>query len=135
MHDTFEKGDLGQAKITCDLIDQGYEILVPYSATSPFDLVVYKDGQFTKVQVKYRGVYRGAIYVPCSRTVQTWNGVKRRGYLAHEVDVVAIYCPDTDKCYYVKYVVGRNITLRITPPKNNQKAKVRLAADHESLGL
>ncbi len=57
-HHTKNKGDLGVLKAKLDLFEQGYLILNPETEHSPFDLVIYKDGQFKRVQVKYRKLKR-----------------------------------------------------------------------------
>ena len=53
-HHTKQKGDLGVLKAQVDLFEQGFAILVPLTEHSPFDLVAYKDGDFRRIQVKFR---------------------------------------------------------------------------------
>jgi len=53
-HHTKDKGDLGVLKAQIDLFEQGFTIFVPLTEHCPFDLVAYKDGEFRRVQVKYR---------------------------------------------------------------------------------
>lgn len=53
-HHTKTKGDLGVLKAQVDLCEKGYMILYPHTEHAPFDLVIYKDNQFKRVQVKYR---------------------------------------------------------------------------------
>jgi hypothetical protein len=36
------------------LHEQGYQILAPVTEHAPFDLVVYKNGKFKRVQVKFK---------------------------------------------------------------------------------
>ena len=49
-----------------------------------------------------------------------------------EVDLYCIYCPETDKCYYLDPKnYQRSVTLRVEKPKNNQTANVRLASDYQ----
>ena len=46
-----------------------------------------------------------------------------------EVDVLCIYCPETDACYYLRPSDHRqSVTLRVTPAKNGQERNV-LQAD------
>jgi PD-(D/E)XK endonuclease len=47
----------------------------------------------------------------------------RRFYYADEIDAYAVYCPDTNRCYYldVEDFGGRNcVFLRLDPTRNNQ---------------
>ncbi len=41
-------------KAQVDLLEQGFAVLLPLTEHCPFDLVAYKDGEFRRVQVKYR---------------------------------------------------------------------------------
>ena len=46
-----------------------------------------------------------------------------------EVDVLCIYCPETDACYYLRPSDYRqSVTLRVMPAKNGQERNV-LQAD------
>jgi hypothetical protein len=45
------------------------------------------------------------------------------------IDIVCIYCPETDECYYVRPDAhGTSVTLRIVPSRNGQQAGVLDAA-------
>ena len=46
-HHTKDKGDLGVLKAQVSLYEQGYSILLPLTEHAPFDLVAYKDNDFT----------------------------------------------------------------------------------------
>lgn len=56
MHYAKTKGDLGVLKAQVDLHQQGYEILRPMTEHAPFDLVIYKNSRFYRVQVKYKSL-------------------------------------------------------------------------------
>jgi hypothetical protein len=130
MHATSSKGDIGVARATADLIGRGFEVLLPVNSTSPFDLAIYRDGQFVRVQVKYIAAIRGVLTVAISRK-SIWQGrVKKRSN--DEADIVCVFNPDTDKCYYVA-VSDAPCSLRITPPKNNYQTGVRWARDYVAL--
>jgi hypothetical protein len=47
-----------------------------------------------------------------------------------EVDVMCIYCPETDDCYYLQpQDFGQSVTLRLGPSANGQLRGVHRAAD------
>jgi hypothetical protein len=48
-----------------------------------------------------------------------------------EVDVHAVYCPDTGKCYFVRddQIKSKFLSLRFVPPKAGQTKGVRMADD------
>jgi hypothetical protein len=121
-HYTKNKGDLGVLKVKLDLFQQGFLILVPETEHSPFDLVVYKDGQFKTVQVKYRNLTkRGVLEVPFRSCYSTSKGVITRKVDKALIDIYAISCPQTDACYYFDpKQFGNSLSLRVNASLNNQ---------------
>jgi len=129
---TKQKGDLGVLKAQVDLFEQGFTILVPQTEHSPFDLAAYRDGEFRRVQVKYRTVDKfGKIDVKFSTSWNDKHGTHIVPIDKSEVDLYCIYCPDTDECYYVEPSKFRtNASLRVKAPKNSQLKRVNFAADY-----
>jgi hypothetical protein len=124
-HHTKSKGDLGVAKAFADLVEQGHLVLFPTTEHAPFDLVAYDAGSFVRVQVKYRAARRGVVRVELASNWTDRHGTHRAPMDKSEVDILCVYCPDTDECYYVRpdaYVA--TITLRITPTANGQRIGV-----------
>lgn len=129
-HHTKNKGDLGVLKAQLDLYEKGYLILIPQTEHSPFDLVGYKDGKFLRIQVKYRTSKDDKIEVPFKTCWADKNGTHTKDYDKNEIDVMCVYCPDTDKCYYVNpQECNKTFNLRLSPTKNNQKTGIHLAED------
>jgi len=131
MHHTKEKGDLGVLKAQADLHQQGYQILIPLTEHAPFDLVIYKNGEFKRVQVKYKSVDRNGALQIFFRTCWTdKKGTHLRPIDKKEIDLFCVYCPDTDECYYFNpNRFNKSISLRVIAPKNNQGKLVKIAAD------
>ena len=131
-HHTKSKGDLGVLKAQVDLFEQGFMNCVPQTEHAPFDLVAYKDGEFRRIQVKYRSIDRyGKLDVKFSTCWTDVRGTHTVPVDKREVDLFCIYCPDTDACYYIKPDEFRsNASLRVKPPKNNQTQNVNFAADY-----
>ena len=130
-HYTKNKGDLGVLKAQLDLYEKGYLILTPQTEHSPFDLVGYKDGKFLRIQVKYRTAKNDKIEVPFRTCWADKNGTHTQDYDKNEIDVMCVYCPDTDKCYYVNpQECNKTFNLRLSTPKNNQKNGIHLAEDY-----
>lgn len=131
-HHTKDKGDLGVLKAQLDLHLKGYVILSPNSEHLPFDLVAYKDKKFIRIQVKYRAVNdKGTIQVPLTTSWADKNGTHINFYDRSELDILCIYCPDTDKCYYidVNTCPKRTLTLRVVDSKVPNK-NVNCANDY-----
>jgi hypothetical protein len=124
-HHTKDKGDLGVAKVHADLVSKGFTILFPATEHAPFDLVAYAAGEFHRLQVKYRSARAGAIKVQFRSMWADRNGTHTTPTDKSAIDVICVYCPDTDDCYYVRPTDhAGSVTLRISPSKNNQQAGV-----------
>jgi hypothetical protein len=133
-HHTKDKGDLGVAKVHADLVGQGFTVLFPATEHAPFDLVAYADGEFNRLQVKYRSARAGAVTVRFRSMWADRNGTHITPTDKTAIDTVGIYCPDTDECYYVRPVAhGASVTLRIAASRNGQQAGVFDAAAFRDL--
>lgn len=128
-HHTKTKGDLGVLKVKVDLYLQGYLILVPETEHSPFDLVIFQKGIFKTVQVKFRNLTsKGVLEIPFRNSYSTSKGVKTKFVDKKLIDIYAVYCPQTDACYYFNpKQYNRSITLRVKTSLNNQKSKIHSA--------
>jgi PD-(D/E)XK nuclease superfamily protein len=135
-HHTKDKGDLGVAKAHADLVEQGYVVLFPATEHAPFDLVAYRDGSFHRIQVKYRTATGGAIQVHFRSMWADRNGTHIKSTDKEAIDLVCIYCPDTDRCYYLRpRDYRRSVTLRVEPSRNNQHSGVRMASEFYHLPI
>jgi hypothetical protein len=100
-HHTKQKGDLGVLKAQVDLYEKGYMILTLNTEHAPFDLVVYKNNQFKRVQVKYRELNQnGVLEVRFRSSYCNRKGIVTKETNKQEIDVYCVYCPNTDECYY-----------------------------------
>ncbi|WP_278236949.1 group I intron-associated PD-(D/E)XK endonuclease [Isoptericola sp. AK164] len=133
-HHTKDKGDLGVAKAHADVVGQGFIVLFPATEHAPFDLVAYADGAFHRLQVKYRSARLGAITVHFRSVWNDRQGTHAKPADKAAVDIVCIYCPETDECYYIRPSDhGASVTLRIEPSRNGQRSRVLDAAGFRSL--
>jgi hypothetical protein len=130
-HHTKDKGDLGVLKAQVDLFEQGFTIFVPLTEHCPFDLVAYKDGEFRRVQVKYRAMDKsGKVDVKFSTCWADRRGTHTSPIDKSEVDLFCVYCPDTDECYYLRpRDFGSNVSLRVETPKNGQARGIHVASE------
>ena len=127
-HHTKDKGDLGVAKVFADLVEQGYALLFPATEHAPFDLVAWDGERFIRVQVKYRSARRGVVKVYFQSVWNDRHGTHVRPMDKAAVDVVALYCPEVDQCFYVDPSRhGGGVTLRLEPAANCQMVGVRYA--------
>lgn len=130
-HHTKTKGDIGVLKAQCELAIQGFTILNPLTEHSSYDLVAEKDGNFKRVQVKYRSLEKdGAIRVSFTSSWADKNGSHTNKVDKSLIDLYAVYCPETDKVYFFNPSdFKEHVTLRVNAPKNNQSIGINLAED------
>ena len=87
-----------------------------------YDLVLDESGKLSRAQIKYasRWVNSEAVEVDLRRDS---NGTKRT-YSKSEIDSLFVYVPQRDVVLRIpmsKVHKRKTITLRFSPPKNNQK--------------
>ncbi|TFH13965.1 MAG: hypothetical protein E4H05_10125 [Acidimicrobiales bacterium] len=129
-HHTKDKGDLATAQVQVDLIERGALVLLPLTEHAPFDLVAYMNAAFFRIQVKYRATSRGVLPVHFRSVWSDRHGVHAKPMERAEVDILAIYSPETRHCYYLNPVdFAASVSLRLDPPKNGQLANVLFADD------
>lgn len=115
---TNEKGNLGFAMVIADVMKKGYFVFMPIADTTNVDLIIANDKMNLKrVQVKYRKkTEKGVIEIPTTTVI---NGKKVPTDLS-KIDIWAVYCPDTNKMYYIptQDLIGKaTLSLRIDKPK------------------
>lgn len=127
-----QKGEIGETQVMTDLMRKGYEVLVPFSESLPFDLAVHKDGRFGRIQVKYRAKRDGCVEADIRRMQPK---EPRRAMKDHEIDYVAIFCPDNGETYYVDFKkMGTSIKIRIDEPERNSP-NINYAEDFRELNF
>lgn len=127
--------DVGQrteAIVLAAFVRRGYRVLTPFGSNQRYDLVVESRGSFIRVQCKTGRLREGAVTFNTQSIRSNMQRTERRSYTG-EIDLFAVYCPDTDRIYAVPVADAANTlgTLRVDPPKNGQAKGVRWAADYQ----
>jgi hypothetical protein len=128
------KGDRATLAVMLALQSNGWAVLEPFGENTRYDLVIDDGARLIKVQCKNGRLRSGAIvFATCSCYGHHRNpGRARRSYQG-EIDAFGVYCPDTGGVYLVPVEMcgGTQAILRVSPPANNQRLRVRWAADYE----
>lgn len=130
-HHTKDKGDIGVLKAAAWFIENDYQVMQPLTEHSPFDLVVYREGLFWRVQVKYRTITNGCVGVRFASSWADRHGTHIRPMNRQEVDAVCVYEPTTAGCYFFsprEFTNRAFVWLRFAPVANNQTKHVRFAS-------
>lgn len=130
-----QKGDLAELMVASDLLQRGYKIAIPYGEDWDYDLIFERDGTLERVQVKHATSDGRRILVRCTSHSLTNGKIKRtKHYTSATIDWIAVYDATTARCYYLpasELADGRReLTLRVAPPRNRQRLKIRYAVDY-----
>jgi PD-(D/E)XK nuclease superfamily protein len=91
-----QKGSIAEAVIAAEAVKAGVNVLRPLTEGGRYDLVFEIGERFLRVQCK-SGTRRGDVIAVGTGTCRlTPRGYVRTVYDASEIDLIAIYCPDTD---------------------------------------
>jgi prevent-host-death family protein len=137
--DTNRKGAIAEAEIALAAMRLGIPVLKPLAEHGRYDLGFELGGRILRVQCKWARLDK-AVGVIKVRLQSSWfspHGYVRTSYTEDEIDVVAAYCGDLDRCYLLpcSLIAGRReIYLRVSPSRNAQRACINLASDFEFAG-
>jgi|SRR5215207_2484805 len=125
---TLRRGIEAEARVLAALVERDLLVLLPFGDGHPYDLLVDLDRDFLRVQCKCSRLYEGCV-VFNSRS--TDHGLGPRDYRGI-ADLFGVYFPPTGDVFLVPVddAPTRAGRLRLTAVRNNQKARVRMAADY-----
>ncbi len=129
-----EKGAIAEASIAAAALRLGIIVLRPLMEGRRYDLVFDFGDRLDRVQCKWGRRVGDVVAVNVGSCRHTPRGYVRSTYSADEVDALAVYVADLDRCYYLPVSVAAGKTdlrLRLSPARNNQREGVTMAADHE----
>jgi hypothetical protein len=124
-----------EAAILAELVQRGYQVLVPFGVNQRYDLVLDIEGEFVRAQCKTGRLRDGVIrFHTCSVRSNTHRTFYRD--YSGDADVFLVYCRETSHIYAVPVAeIGPSIGfLRVDPPQNGQEAGIRWARDYELPG-
>jgi PD-(D/E)XK endonuclease len=135
MLSTNQKGAIAETRITAAAVELGIEVYRPVAEGGRFDMIfAFADASLARVQCKWAPLQDGVVAVRPYSCRRSASGLVRRAYTVDEIDALAAYCPELDRCYYLEAAVVANrraVSLRVAPTENNQAAGVHWAADYE----
>jgi hypothetical protein len=99
-----------------------------------YDLAFDLGTRILRVQCKWARRDGGVVLVKVARSRTSRRGYIRTTYREDEVDALAAYCQELDRCYLlpVSIIAGKHsVYLRTSAARNNQRAAIHFAADYE----
>jgi prevent-host-death family protein len=136
---TNQKGAIAETAIAAAATKLGISVLRPIVEHGRYDLAFEISDRILRVQCKWGRLDDGRTVITAQlhTTRLSPSGYIRASYSEDEIDLLAIYCQGLDRCYLLpsSLIAGRRaICLRLTPPKNRQRACINLARDFEFPG-
>jgi PD-(D/E)XK endonuclease len=106
---TDQKGAIAESAIVLAAAKLGIGVYLPFSDGERYDLIFDLGRSLVRIQCKWAPLQGDVVVVRAYSSRRTANGLRRRGYEADEIDAIAAYCPELDRCYYLPAgrVVGR----------------------------
>jgi PD-(D/E)XK endonuclease len=128
-------GDRTTIAVMAALQEAGFALYMPFGENTRIDLIIEDGIQLWRVQCKTGRLRCGAIWFStCSSYAHHANPrVVRRDYLG-QIDYWGVHCPETGGVYLVPIEdawVRERAALRVEPPRNNQRRRIRLASDYQ----
>jgi hypothetical protein len=130
---TNEKGLLTEAAIVKECIALGIPVARPLD-DEPYDLILELPVGLMRVQCKSATKKGDVLVISCRRCRRGPGGFIRRQYAPGEIDMVAAYCAELDRCYLLPLPLSVDRTavqLRLVPTRNNQQRLINWAKDYE----
>ncbi len=129
-----QKGAIAETEIAAAATRLQLQVLRPVAEGGRYDIVIDLGARLLRVQCKWASRIGDILNIRCATSRHTPRGYVTTTYSADEVDAIAAYSSDTDKCYLIP--IGRvegmaAVSLRLARTRNNQAANVRWARDYE----
>jgi hypothetical protein len=129
-----QKGTIAEAAVIAAAVKLDIGVLKPVNDGLRYDLVFDVGARFYRVQCKWGNRIDEVVAVRCCSNRRTATGMLTRTYSRDEVDLVAAYCLELDRCYVLPPSIWheqRLVYLRLSPSRNNQRARIHWARDYE----
>src|SRR6476660_6807347 len=127
VHNPNDKGNVAEAAIAFRAVALGLSVSKPLTEHGRYDLVIEVAEHLYRVQCKWGRILADGNSVSINLCSSRWTprGQIRTKYQAGEVDLVAVYCGELDRCYLLpeRLVIDRRATqLRLVAPRNGQRS-------------
>jgi hypothetical protein len=131
---TDQKGAVAELAITTEALKLGVDVYKPCFEGGRYDLIFGAGPNLYRIQCKWATIRKDVVTIRCYSSRRGSDGHVKRAYSRKEIDALAAYCPDLERCFLVP--VGRidgrpTIHLRVIPTRNNQTRGVNKADDFD----
>lgn len=131
---TDQKGAIAEACIAAEALKLGIEVYRPVAEGGRYDMILDIAGKLWRIQCKWASRRRETLVVSCESARRCADGFIRRRYTAEEVDAIAAYSLEVDRCFLIPIERVENkpaIAIRLAPCLNNQRRRINWADDFD----
>jgi len=131
---TDQKGAIAELAIAHAAAVLGIGVFKPLTDGERYDLIFDLRPQLLRVQCKTAVSRRSVLAIPCYSARRSRDGLVKRSYSPLEIDAIAAYSIDLDRCFFVPVdeIPGRTcLQLRLEPCRNNQHIGVNWAEEFD----
>jgi len=131
---TDQKGAIAELAIQLAATKLGVGVYRPVAEGGRYDLILDLGQKLCRVQCKWAARREQVLIVSCQSARRCADGFIRRRYTAAEVDAIAAYSLELDRCFFIPIARVENkpsIALRIAPCLNNQRRRINWADDFD----
>jgi hypothetical protein len=131
---TDQKGAIAETAIAHAAAKLGIGVYKPVVEGGRCDLIFDLADELVRVQCKWAPLRGDVITVRCYSSRRSRAGFVRACYTAREVDALAAYCPELDRCFFLRLDALRattTIQLRVAAARNGQRVNVNWADDFD----
>ena len=128
---TLIRGDLTEIKCLQDFVERGYDVSLPFSGSSRYDMIVDIEGTLLRIQCKASAYHpeEGTLHMHTSRSTTNTQGTTRYLYSKSDIDYFYTYFQNYSFLIPVEETSTTKI-LRLTPPLNCQYEVINIAHDY-----
>lgn len=131
MMDKKQMGTVGMLRVAHIYQLLGYNVLLPFGDCQKYDLVIERNGQMERIQVKTVREREGYIYVDLRVISHNMKTASAYRPTKADFDTVAVVEMNSQNVYAVPFNGETcQFHLRTRPTRNNQKKYVRMASDY-----
>jgi hypothetical protein len=131
---TDQKGAIAETAIVHAATKPGVDVYRPVSEGGRYDVIFDLEPELVRVQCKWASRNNDVLVIRCYSCRRAREGMRKRPYTPDEVDAIAAYSIDTDRCYFLplsEIYRQTAIQLRLGPTANNQSLKINWASEYD----
>ena len=131
---TDQKGAIAEIAVAAEAVKLGIDVYRPVAEGGRCDMIFDLETRLLRVQCKWATRRGEVLVINCRSARRCAEGFIRRTYTSEEIDAIAAYSLDLDRCFLIpiRRVEGRPaIQLRLSPSLNNQRRRINWADDFD----